>query len=251
MKVEEIQIEKIQPYIKNPRKNQSVNKVAKSLDEFGWQQPIVVDKDGIIIVGHTRYQAAQELGYKKVPVLYADLSPEKAKAYRIADNRTNQDSDWDLDLLFSEIQDLLKDEYELSSLGFDQKELKEILLGDQEIDNPYSKKVQVPIYEPKEEKPLLSELFNDEKYRVLVQKIKESELTNEEKEFLILAAGRHVVFNFQKIAEFYAHSAKRIQEFFEDSALVIIDFDKAISNGYIQLAEEIADIYTDDVNDIE
>lgn len=250
MQIQEIDISEIFPYAKNPRKNQAVGKVAKSLDEFGWQQPIVVDKDGIIIVGHTRYQAAQELGYKTVPVVYADLTPEKAKAYRIADNRTNAEGDWDMDFLVDEIQDLLKDDFDLISLGFDKKELTNILMGDDEIENPYTKKVEVPIYEPTEDKPDIYDLYDDERHKRLLESISKADLSDEEREFLIMAAGRHVVLNFQKIAEFYSHSRKEVQELMEDSALVIVDFDKAIANGYLKLAEELSELYTDDIDDL-
>ena len=97
--IEEIEIDKLIPYHNNPRKNLNVDKVASSITEFGFQQPIVVDKNYVVIVGHTRLQASKKLGLKKVPVFIADLSESKAKAYRIADNRLNEDSSWDYDFL--------------------------------------------------------------------------------------------------------------------------------------------------------
>ena len=90
MKLEEIDINLIKPYKNNPRKNQNIDKVANSLKEFGFRQPIVIDKNYNIIVGHTRFQAAKQIGLKKVPIHIANLSKEKVKAYRIADNRVNQ-----------------------------------------------------------------------------------------------------------------------------------------------------------------
>ena len=88
MKVQEMNIDEVKPYENNPRVNdKSVDDVAKSIKEFGWQQPIVVDKDNVIIVGHTRWKAAKKLGMKKVPVVVAsNLTPEQVKAYRLADN---------------------------------------------------------------------------------------------------------------------------------------------------------------------
>lgn len=90
MKVQEKALEEIRPYEKNPRKNEAaVEPVAESLKEFGWQQPIVVDADGVIIAGHTRWKAAQRLGMKTAPVVIASgLSPEQVKAYRLADNKS-------------------------------------------------------------------------------------------------------------------------------------------------------------------
>jgi len=117
----------LKPYEKNPRKNLNVDKVADSLKEFGFQQPIVVDKDMVVIVGHTRLEASKKLGLKEVPVLIADISPEKAKAYRITDNRLNQDSSWDYKLLNFEMGDLMDIHYDLSHLGFEESEIEKIV----------------------------------------------------------------------------------------------------------------------------
>lgn len=130
MKIENIETNKILPYINNPRKNLNADKVASSIKEFGFQQPIVVDKEMIIIVGHTRHQAAKLLGLKTVPVLVADLPPLKAKAYRIADNRLNEDSEWDMGLLNIEFTDLLDNNFDMENLGFDDKELERLIVGD-------------------------------------------------------------------------------------------------------------------------
>lgn len=127
MKIQYYPIDQLIPYDKNPRKNLNVDKVAKSIKEFGFQQPIVVDTGMVIIVGHTRLEASKKIGLKEVPVLIADISPEKAKAYRIADNRLNQDSSWDFNLLNNEFGDLLDNHYDLSHLGFDEKEIEKIV----------------------------------------------------------------------------------------------------------------------------
>ena len=118
MNIKEIEIDKIIPYHNNPRKNLNVDKVASSISEFGFQQPIVVDKNFIVIVGHTRLQASKKLGLKKVPVFIADLSENKAKAYRIADNRLNEDSSWDYDFLNVEMNVLSEGNFDLTSLDF-------------------------------------------------------------------------------------------------------------------------------------
>ena len=144
MKIQEIEIDKIKPYKDNPRKNLNVTKVAKSIKDFGFQQPIVVDKNMIIIVGHTRYEASKSLNLKTVPVIIADLTPLKAKAYRIADNRLNEDSSWNLGLLNKEFGDLLDVNYDLSNLGFYEKELEDIITGVEKADID----VYVPKLEP-------------------------------------------------------------------------------------------------------
>lgn len=120
-------IDKLIPYHNNPRKNQAVDKVASSLSEFGFQQPIVVDKNMVVIVGHTRLLASQKLGFKKVPVFIADLSEAKAKAYRIADNRLSEDSDWDYDFLNIEMNMLNEENFDLMQLGFTTEELNNLL----------------------------------------------------------------------------------------------------------------------------
>lgn len=127
--VELLPIEAIKPYPGNPRDNDdAVDAVAASLTEFGFRQPIVVDADGVIIVGHTRWKAAKKLGLAKVPVHIAtDLPPEKVRAYRIADNQTATLAEWDMDLLPIELKDLQQADYDLSLLGFDDAELAKML----------------------------------------------------------------------------------------------------------------------------
>jgi ParB-like chromosome segregation protein Spo0J len=129
MKIEQWDIEKVKPYDRNPRRNdKAVEAVAKSIREFGFRQPIVVDKDGVIVVGHTRYKAALKLGLATVPVhVAADLSPQQARAYRIADNRTNETAEWDVDLLPIELGELRDGGADLKLLGFTDKELAEYL----------------------------------------------------------------------------------------------------------------------------
>ena len=112
-------IDEINPYENNPRDNDdAVDAVANSIKEFGWQQPIVVDNGGVIIAGHTRYKAAKKLGLKHVPVVVADnLTPDQVKAYRLADNKTAELADWDMDLLNDEL-DQIRD-IDMSDFGFD------------------------------------------------------------------------------------------------------------------------------------
>lgn len=121
----------VKPYEKNPRRNASaVPKVAASIRQFGWRQPIVVDTAGVILAGHTRYLAAQHLGEAVVPVHVAEgLTKEQARAYRIADNRTGEEADWDLPLLQVELGELQDGGTDLVELGFDPDELEPLLNG--------------------------------------------------------------------------------------------------------------------------
>lgn len=113
---------------------------------------------------------------------------------------------------------------------------------EEEVDTKYTAKVDIPQYLPKNEKPRISELCDTYKYEKLCMDIKSSKLPEEEKEFLLLAATRHIVFNYSKIADYYAHSNKQMQELMEDSALVILDLNDAIANGYIRLSKNIEKI---------
>src|SRR5277367_6679292 len=123
------------PYARNSRKipERAVDKVATSVQEFGWRVPIVVDKDGVVICGHMRLLAAKKLGLLEVPVHVADnLTPAQVKAYRLMDNRSHDDTDWDLDLLGPELEDLAALDFDLSLTGFDQHEIDR-LLADSEL----------------------------------------------------------------------------------------------------------------------
>ena len=129
-----MKITDIIPYDKNPRLNDgAVEAVANSIKEFGWRAPIVVDKDMVIICGHTRLKAAIQLGLEEVPVHIADnLTPEQVQAYRIADNRTGEIAEWDYSLLPVELKELQDSDFDLSLLGFDADELDKLLNGEEE-----------------------------------------------------------------------------------------------------------------------
>ena len=128
MKVELLELKKLVPYARNPRITaHAVDKVAASIKEFGFRQPIVVDNEMVIIAGHVRYLASQKLELKKVPVHVADgLSAEQVKAYRIADNRTGEEAQWDNEMLALEIGELEAANFDKSLLGFEVSELEQL-----------------------------------------------------------------------------------------------------------------------------
>ena len=126
MKIELIDLNQLRPYANNPRKNLNVDKVAESIKEYGFQQPIVIDKDNNILAGHTRYYASKKLELVQVPVVKADLNETKAKAYRLADNRVAQDSNWDLPKLNLEIEQLKNEDYDIDILGFEDYEIEKL-----------------------------------------------------------------------------------------------------------------------------
>jgi hypothetical protein len=118
-----------------------------------------------------------------------------------------------------------------------------------ESEKKYSSKIDTPIYQPKNTKPHILELVNKEKTNRLIREINNSNVSNEEKTFLIDAAKRHNVFNYEKIAEYYANSSKEMQNLMEHSALVIIDFERAIQLGYVKLCDEIRTQYLEEYGD--
>ena len=115
-----------------------------------------------------------------------------------------------------------------------------------ESEKKYSSKIEAPIYEPKNKKPHILELINKEKTHRLIREIDNSNLSIEDKTFLMDAARRHNVFNYEKIADYYANSNKEMQNLMEKSALVIIDFEKAIQLGYVKLCDEIKTQYLEE-----
>jgi len=125
MEIEMIPISEVIPYENNPRKNdKAVDVVAKSIKEFGFKVPIILDKNNVIIAGHTRLRAAIQLGLTEVPIIWADeLSPKQVKAFRIMDNKSSEFAEWDLDKLKVELDDLKNLNYSLDLTGFEQSAL--------------------------------------------------------------------------------------------------------------------------------
>jgi DNA modification methylase len=132
MEVNVWSLDKIVPYARNARKipAQAVDKVAASIKEFGWRQPIVVDREGVIIVGHVRLLAAQKLGLTEAPVhIASNLTPPQVRAYRLLDNRSHEETQWDDDLLGLELLDLRDLGFDLDLTGFDPTEIDDFLLS--------------------------------------------------------------------------------------------------------------------------
>lgn len=231
-------IHDIEPYANNPRLNDdAVEYVANSIAEFGWQQPIVIDCHGVIIAGHTRYKAALELGMEEVPCVVADdLTDEQVAAYRLADNKVAEMASWNEDLLGKELAQIVNIDMEL--MGFFEDEE----LGSELEDNRYTDNIFIPQYEITGDCPDISELVDTEKTSELIKEIHTTNIPDEVKNFLIYAAHRHSVFNYRNIAEYYAHADENVQRLFEKSALVIIDVNDAIANGYARLTSSIEDI---------
>ncbi len=124
------QIDRVIPYARNAREipQSAIDKVAASIKEFGWRQPIVVDGEGVIVAGHTRLLAARKLGLSAVPVHIADnLTAAQVRAYRLMDNRSHEEARWDMELLAAELSELKVSDTDLSLTGFNSKEIDDLL----------------------------------------------------------------------------------------------------------------------------
>jgi hypothetical protein len=135
MEIQEININEIKPYKNNPREisNEAIEKVANSIKEFGNNQPIVVDQNNIIVVGHTRWKALKQLGKEKAFIIKKEFPKNKAIAYRIMDNRSGEQSKWENKLLKEELSVLSNEEFDLDLTGFDAEELDQYFFKDEKI----------------------------------------------------------------------------------------------------------------------
>jgi hypothetical protein len=251
-------LDRLKPYSRNARTHsaEQVAQIAASIVEFGFTNPILVDSNDGIIAGHGRLTAAQDLGLKTVPVVVLDhLSERQRKAYVIADNQLALNAGWDTDLLQAEVMALSLADFDLDLLGFDDDIIADLIDPEgidrnnengQIEDNPYTTKTDIPPYEITGPKPELASIYDDAKTLKLIKEIDASNLTEDEKHLLRAAAYRHVVFNFQSIAEYYAHSNAQVQKLMEDSAMVIVDIGKAIQEGWAKLSNELDSAYEQD-----
>ena len=146
MDVIDLPLEQIIPYARNPRNNaEAVATVAASIQEFGWRQPIVVDEDRIVLAGHTRLEAARKLGFKTAPVHVAKgLTANQARAFRIMDNRSGENAEWDKDLLNLELADLLEADFDLGLTGFTDDELSALMTSIEEGSGPQDNEDEIP-----------------------------------------------------------------------------------------------------------
>lgn len=236
-KVELKLIDELIPYENNAKiHSYNVDLIANSISEFGFKQPILIDSNNVIIAGHGRLLAAKQLEMLEVPCIVADdLTPVQVKALRLADNKVSE-SAYDTAVLDAELDALMNEQFDMSDFGFN---------FDTEVEpepDPYTAKIDIPQYQMMGLEPQLDDLVSIKKYEELSAEINDSECPDDIKEFLLMAATRHYKFDYSKIAEYYAHADKATQELMEKSALVIIDFEDAIKNGYVRLSDSLDNI---------
>ena len=244
----------LKPYENNARTHSEdhIKQIVRSIEEFGFTNPVLVDGAGGIIAGHGRVLAAMQMGLETVPTLCLDhLTDEQKRAYILADNKLALNAGWDEDLLRIELGELQALGYDSTLTGFSAADI-EAILADKDLsgDNPYTNKIIAQTYNPSDKKPDLSELYDSKKRDDLQEVIKAADIPEEDKVILMEAANRHTVFNYQKIADYYAHSGPDVQALMEASALIIIDFNQAIEQGYVRLSKDIAAQYAEEYSDV-
>jgi hypothetical protein len=249
-KLKLVKAKNIKPYTKNAKihSEAQIEQIKESLDKYDYYSPIGIDKNNTIVFGHGRFEALKLKGVEDIEVVdLSYLKPKEIKKLRILDNKIVSD-DYDNEILQAEINSLygnLEDDIKQVSndLSMDIEDVEQIITDTKPEDDTYTGNIEAPIYEIKGKKPTFDKMCNLTKTKAMIKEINGSKIPGDTKEFLINAAMRHTVFNYESIAEFYAHSTKEVQELMEKSALVIIDYKKAIENGFVRMTEGMAKVY--------
>jgi len=244
--IELVDIDSIVPNPKNANRHsiEQIKRLEKLIKYQGFRNPLIVsNRTGFLVVGHGRLEAAINLGMKQVPVIKQDFESEAQEyAYLISDNEIARWAELDLHSVYTEMENIKI--VDIDMLGIENFELPEID-ENKDSDELYTRKVESPIYEPTEEKPSIKSLYDTDKYYSLINNIDKSELPEDEKVYLRFAAARHIKFNYKMAAEYYAHSNEKMQQLMEESALIIIDFNKAIELGFVKMTEKFAEAYNE------
>ncbi len=247
IQAKEIKMVSIDSLIPSPKNNnkhpkEQKDRLKKIIKNTGFRVPIEVsNRSGFVTCGHLRLECAKELGMQEVPVIYQDFKDEATEyAHLTAENEIARWAELDMDMVKIEMKDL---DFDMDFLGIENFDLIEEGESTGSGEELYTRKVESPIYEPHGEKPETRELYDPEKYHSLIKEIKKSSLSEEMKNYLSFAASRHVKFNYKLAAEYYAHATKEEQELMENSALIIIDFDKAIEKGFVKMTQKFKEAY--------
>ena len=247
-------LEALKPNPRNPKKHTKAQlaHIRESILRFGFLDPIGVwGEEHIVVEGHGRLEALRQMAASQeirlpdegIPCIRLDhLSKCDRDAYMLEHNQATMETGWDDDALDELLGDLSQDGLDMGAFGFD-------VPGEETEDGKYTRDVHIPQYEVRGETPNFADMLDSGKADALIEEINASGVTDEEKAFLIQAARRHNVFNYRHIAEYYAQATPQMQRLMERSALVIIDVDDAIANGFVRLQGEMMALIGEDDGD--
>jgi len=247
-----IDIDTVHTHPRNVRQG-DIGAISESLKVHGQYRPIVYQQStGRILAGNHTWKAAKALGWKEIAATPVVCNDEQALRILLMDNRANDLATYDDSELAELLKELEATDESLLGTGFDGDELDQIVadlersIAEHDQTSKYSQAVKVPQYEIVGEEPVVGQLFDATKANQLKRNIEKTDMPEDVKEFLRVAATRHIVFNYAKIAEFYPHQSKEIQELMEQSVLIIIDAEDAIANGFATFDTAIAQIRDED-----
>ena len=232
---------------KNPRfiKDDRYLALKKSIEEapemLSIREIVVYPLDNghyVVIGGNMRLRACQEIGYKELPckILPLETPVAKLREYTIKDNIAFGSNDWDV----------IANEWDTEELSEWGMELPDFAVDDTPIEpeenkdeTQYSRNIEIPTYQITGAEPTIAECVDVSAVKKLIKQIDESNVSEEQKEMLRICAYRHAVIHFDNIAEYYAHQDKEMQNLMEENALVIIDFDRAIEKGFVDMTDKL------------
>jgi len=245
-----VDIQEIHVHPQNVRQG-DIGAISESLKTHGQYRPVVYQQStGRILAGNHTWKAAKALGWKTIAATPIVCDDEQALRILLVDNRTNDLSTYDQAELVELLKSLSSSEMELLGTGYDGDDLDQFI-DDLESsiepqENPYVQHAKIPQYEIQGQKPPISALVDQSKFNQLIDHIERSDVSDDIKELLRIAATRHYVFDYSNIAEFYAHMEPDVQKLMEQSVLVIIDVQDAIANGYARFSETIEQLMDQD-----
>ncbi len=247
-----VPIDSVTPHPRNDHHEGDVGAIVLSLRRFGQVRPIVVQKStGYVVAGNHVLAAMRAEGQAKVAAVVVEMDDDAALGYLIADNRTAELARYN-DESHAQILTELRDAGLLEGTGYDDEDVGHLLADlarRAEDDGGYSQKVESPVYEPRGDRPPVADLADVTRRDELLAEIEAADVPADIRAFLILAAHRHTAFDYEAIAEFYAHADAHTQRLMEASALVVIDFDDAVERGFVRLNADLDEAFRRDYPD--
>jgi hypothetical protein len=249
LQVEVIPLAELHPHPRNYRRHPAdqLSHIQQSLEANGQYRNVVIANDGTILAGHGVVEAAQAVGLTQVACIRLPLEPDDPRAIKVltGDNEIAGRAEVDTGLL-GELLQQVADLDDLLGTGYTPEMLASLLQAQEPDEVVYTDKVVSPIYEPSGPQPPVKTLTDVTKRDALMAEVASADLPQDVRTFLILAAHRHTRFDYEAIANYYAHAPEPVQRLMEQSALVIIDYDQAVEQGFIRLHDSISEAFQDD-----